>query len=87
MTDVFNATLTSWKTAALKLSDAELTYDRARAAALAVADGKNEAVRNGQADVATADVRAVRDAARIEERAAKYQLDFLLARAALPSAA
>ncbi len=74
----FEATLRIWRTAALLAAEAESEYTIAYGRAMAMADGKTEAIRHGQADLATETVRQKRDIARIEERSAKYRLEYLL---------
>ena len=83
----FEHALTAWRNAAFRLSVLDSAYDIAYATALAAADGKNEAARKGQADIATRDEREKRDSARIEERSAHYRLRFVMARAGVQEAA
>jgi hypothetical protein len=83
----FEHALTEWRNAAFRLSVLDSAFDIAYAKALATADGKNEAARKAQADLATKEEREKRDSARIEERSAFYRMRFIMARAGVQEAA
>jgi hypothetical protein len=78
---MFEVALGEWKLAAAALADVEGEFARERGKALAVATGKNEAAREGEAEIATKDLRAKRDSARIEEQAARWSVQYQLAKA------
>lgn len=74
--ETFDQVLSDWKTAALKLAEAETAYERAFAEAISKAEGKNAEQRQAAAKVAVEAERQKRDLARIEEEAAKWRLKY-----------
>jgi len=77
----FEAAIETWKAAAVALAEAEGEYARAYAQAIATSQGRNEAARQSEAELATKVQRDQRDRARIEEQAAKWAVQYALARA------
>lgn len=75
----FAVAIEAWKAAAAELAKAEGAYARAFGAALAKADGKTEAIRQGQAEQVTEAERTARDLARVEEQAARWAVQYALA--------
>lgn len=70
-----------WRKAADQLNIAEGVYARAYGAALADADGKSESIRAAQAELKVASERTTRDLARVREQAARWVVQYLLAKA------
>jgi hypothetical protein len=75
-TQAFEFAIIDWKKSATGLAAAEGEYARAYGEALAKADGKTESIRAGQAELATAEPRARRDLARIDEQAARWRVQY-----------
>ena len=77
----FEHSLALWSVAVADQIDAEHDYIRAHAAASATAEGKDAATRAAAADVATLDARRKRDETRALEQAARWRVQYILARA------
>ncbi len=78
---MFEDALGEWKRAAAALAEVEGEYAREHGKALARSECKTESLRAGEAEVATKDLRTKRDAARIEEQAARWCVQYQLAKA------
>jgi hypothetical protein len=77
----FEALITAWREAATACASAEETYTKTHAAALVMSAAKNAEGRAAEAGSASEMERARRDVARIFEQAARWRVQWHLARA------
>jgi len=77
-TSPFHTALEKWRNAALKMSVAEAAYAEAFGKAYAESTGRTEKHRECEAEMATRPEREARDLARIEERSAKWVVEYLM---------
>lgn len=84
MNDAFTKALENWKTKAIEAAKAEEAYRLAHAKAVIASQGKNEAARKAEADMATTAERLARDLAEVEMLAAYHTMIFLRGSAGEP---